>query len=243
MKSDDQKKAYALNKKRIQSLFWEKMSLRVDIPKSGGSGNTNSGNTARKAFSDPELFSEITNIDVRSIERLQTILIAISCKLPLNIELFKEYCHETGRLYMQLFPDKPMTATLHKILVHGSQIMQNSNLPLGFFGEDAPESRNKLYRNDREHHLRKDMRTHNLADVFNRAMESSDPLLSSFGLGERMKKRRHKPFPKALHALLQEPQIDLTVSETEAASDSETLLEDLDLELRDDIELDAEEVE
>ncbi|CAH0396001.1 unnamed protein product [Bemisia tabaci] len=108
--------------------------------------------------------------------------------------------------------------------------------------EYAPESRNKVYRNDREHHARKDTRTHNLADVFNRAMESSDPLLSSLGLCERIKKRRHKRFPKALHALLQEPQIDLTVSETETATDSESLLEDLDLELR-DIELDAEEME
>jgi hypothetical protein len=56
----------------------------------------------------------------------------------------------------------------HKVLIHGKEILLNSILPLGNFGEDAAESRNKFYKKDREMHARKDSRIHNLTDVFNR---------------------------------------------------------------------------
>ena len=46
------------------------MGLLVDIPKIGGSGSTNDGNTARRAFDNAKLFSEITGVDLELIERL-----------------------------------------------------------------------------------------------------------------------------------------------------------------------------
>ena len=51
-------------KREIQEQFWNKMGLHVHKPKSNGSGLTNDGNTARKAFLNPELFASITNVDV-----------------------------------------------------------------------------------------------------------------------------------------------------------------------------------
>jgi len=38
------------------------MGLLVDMPKTGGSGSTNDGNTARRAFNSPKRFSKITGI-------------------------------------------------------------------------------------------------------------------------------------------------------------------------------------
>ena len=54
----------------IQNIFREKMGLLIDIPKSGGSGTTYDGNTARRAFNNYRIFSEITGIDLKLIKRL-----------------------------------------------------------------------------------------------------------------------------------------------------------------------------
>jgi len=71
-----------------------------------------------------------------------------------------------------------MTATVHKILVHGPQIIESSLLPVGCLGENASEARNKYYKRDRILHARKNSRVNNLTDVFHRALDSSDPYLS-----------------------------------------------------------------
>ena len=59
------------------------LSLYVDMPKTG-SGNTNDGNTARRAFKNSEVFSEITKVDCDVSKRLHNIFITISCGYPIN---------------------------------------------------------------------------------------------------------------------------------------------------------------
>ena len=88
-----------------------------------------------------------------------------------------------------------MTATVHKVLIHSKDIIENTVLPVGAFGETAAESRHKVYKADRLHHARKNSRTNNLADVFNRAMDTSDPLISSKHLHRRIQQRKLPQFP------------------------------------------------
>lgn len=64
---------------------------------------------------------------------------------------------------------------------------------------------NKLYRNDRKSHARKCSRLENLTDIFNRALDSSDPLLSSLILKERERKYKKKKFPIEVIELLADP--------------------------------------
>lgn len=61
----------------------------------------------------------------------------------------------------------------------------HSPAPIGMLGEEAAESRNKYYRKDRELHARKNSREDNLCDVFVRALNSSDPLISTISIGEQ----------------------------------------------------------
>lgn len=51
-------------------------------------------------------------------------------------------------------------------------------LPIGMYGEEAQESRNKSIRKYRELHARKFNREKNIEDVFKRLLLTSDPLLS-----------------------------------------------------------------
>ena len=49
------------------------MGLLVDVPKSGGSGTTNDGKTARRFFSNEEVSGAITGIDQDVIDRFSVI--------------------------------------------------------------------------------------------------------------------------------------------------------------------------
>lgn len=196
------KKAFQLRKQEVQKRFWEEMGLHVDKPKANGSGTSNDGNTARKAFKNLELFSSITNIDIEVLNNFRVILIAISCEYPIDTTKFEDFCKRTAFLYMEKYLWFPMSATVHKILVHGSQIIKNSVIPVGCFGENASEARNKLYKRDRIAHARKDTRKNNMTDVFNRAMDSSDPLISSLSLSAREKYRKREKLPEEVIQLL-----------------------------------------
>ena len=202
-------------KNEVQKKFWEKMHLHVDCPKSNGSGSTNDGNTARCAFNHVQLFSEITCVNLELIERFQIILIALTCQYPLDPTLFGSYCIQTAKHYMKHYDWYPMPASVHKVLVHGKQILVNTILPVGYFAEDASESRNKLYKKDREMHARKDSRTHNLTDIINRALDTSDPIISSASLQTRMKKKHSKMFPSEVLEMLLTPEPNQLISNNE----------------------------
>lgn len=196
------KKIVEKSKERIQKEFWEKLGLRVDKPKTGGCGSSNDGNTARRAFDEYEVFAEILGADKDIIFRFKVILTTLSCQLPVDVEKFQKYCFDTAHRYMQKYPWLPMTPTVHKILVHSRQIMENSVLPLGFFGEDAAECRHKVYKTDRLNHSRKNSRLNNLTDVFHRALDSSDPFISSIYLTKRIKCHKKADLPREVIEML-----------------------------------------
>lgn len=50
IRSKEDKENFAQRKREVQTILWQKMGLKVDQPKSGGSGITNDGNTARRAL-------------------------------------------------------------------------------------------------------------------------------------------------------------------------------------------------
>ena len=80
------KDQYLLRKKFIHDRIFEKFGLRVDEPRAGESGTSNTENLYIRAFSDPLLFSNTLEIDEEIIPRLHYIQIAINCKEPIDPE-------------------------------------------------------------------------------------------------------------------------------------------------------------
>lgn len=72
-----------------------------------------------------------------------------------------------------------MTATVHKILMHGADIDNVAIVPIGKLSEEASEARNKDFRRYREFHSRKSSRVNTNQDLLNMILLSSDPLISS----------------------------------------------------------------
>lgn len=200
------KEIVAEKKKIIQDKFWLQMGLHVDKPKANGSGTTNDGNTARRAFSQTELLASITGINVNFLEHLHTILIALSSEFEIDAERLRVYCTETAQIFFSNYEWYCMSATLHKILVHSHQIIEASLLPLGCLGENASEARNKFYKKDRIGHARRDTRIHNLLDIYHRAMDTSDPYISSICLSVRANNSKKVPFSRAVIGLFKNPE-------------------------------------
>ena len=89
------------------------------------------------------------------IHNFKIILISLTCQQLLTLEKFETFCFDTANLYVTKYPWLHMPATICKVLIHAKQILENSVLPAGYFGEEAPEARNKFYKRDGEFHERK----------------------------------------------------------------------------------------
>ncbi|XP_050531573.1 uncharacterized protein LOC126900122, partial [Daktulosphaira vitifoliae] len=154
------------------------MGLLVDIVLQGH-GTTNDGNTARTFFKNAEASSLCTGIDVNLIKRCGNILWTIASGYTINIEAFEKYCINTAKVFVSLYPWYYMPASVHKILLHGADVIRFSPLPIGNLSEEAQESRNKDYKMYREHHTQKNSRLNTNEDLLHILLISSDPYISS----------------------------------------------------------------
>lgn len=156
------------------------MGLIIDQPtKQGGSGMSNDGNTARRFFANSEMSSTITGIKKELIERFSTILQVISSGIEINYELFDKYAMETAQLFISNYGWFNMPVSVHKILVHGSDIIKFALVPIGQLSEEAQEARNKDIKKYRKCNTRKNSRINTMQDLLNNLLVSSDPFISS----------------------------------------------------------------
>jgi len=108
---------------------------------------------------------------------LAVILETICCNFTIDAEKFGIYARETANLAISLYPWYNMPSTVHKILIHGKEIIESAALPIGSLSEEAKESRNKDYKYYRLH-TRKFSRLATNEDVFHNILISSDPYIT-----------------------------------------------------------------
>lgn len=188
-------------KSKITSAFYKEMGLVVDQPKQGG-GNSNDGNTARKFFKNPSLVSQITGIDKELIERFSNILTTISCGHYVQEELFRKYCFETAQKAISLYGWYKMSASVHKLLIHGADIIKSLPLPVGQLTEDVIEKGHKDYKYLRQYHSRRTSRINTNIDIFNWMLVYSDPVVTD---NRKRAKTNKKPFSAVVLGMLRLP--------------------------------------
>lgn len=208
IKDSAEKVSFAQRKREIQDKF-KQIGLIVDRPKQGG-GNTNDGNTARRFFKDPIKSAEITGVNENLIRRFGVILQTLSCFYEININAFANYVEDTRQLYINSYPWYYMPTSVHKILVHGPEIINSCILPIGQMSEKALEAKNKDCRRYREHSTRKISRWHTNRDLLSMLLISSDPIISSLRVSTTNK---HTPLSIEVLALLKNPSVLVTEAE------------------------------
>jgi hypothetical protein len=68
-----------------------------------------------------------------------------------------------------------MPASLHKVLIHGHNIIKSLSLPIGFYSDESGECRNKDNKAYRLEHSRKDSRPHKNENHIHYLCATSDP--------------------------------------------------------------------
>lgn len=186
----------------IQSEIRQQLGLLVDVVKVN-SGTTNDGNTASSLLGDKnrKKFAQILEIEEWLVDDLHNVLVAISCDLYIDSAKFGNYCKKIAEKYVATYEWLPMAGTIHNILIHGKDIIENSALPIGMLSEQAAESRNKFWRSDREN-TRKVDRKKTMQDLFSRALESSDPVLVDIRLKRRQNNLKRIPLPQVVTDML-----------------------------------------
>ena len=213
--SEQDKIKVASRKKEVHDRFHAELGLKVDEPKQG-SGNTNDGNTARRAFKDEEIFAEICGLDKSLVHRIHMVLIAISCKLPLDPEKFGIFCRNTAELLIKLYPWFRMPVSVHILLMHGATVLASSLLPIGMMSEEAQEARNKDNKSFRLKHARKTSRKDTMSDVFHRLMVTGDIVISS----RLMKEPPARPLPTEVKNMLKYPSLHVNDSDASESEES-----------------------
>lgn len=176
--AENEKQLMKNAKQRIQKEFREQSGLLIDYPKQG-SGTSNDGNTARRFFRDPELSSQITCVNRELIQRFGIILQTLACGIKVDTSKFKLYATDTAQLFVNLYNWFYMPASVHKILLHGSLIIDNFSLiPIGLLSEESQESRNKDLKHYRKFNTRKCSRIDTNSDLIHKFLLSSDPYIS-----------------------------------------------------------------
>jgi hypothetical protein len=109
-------------RKRIQDEPFKKIRIKVDLDKKG-MGSSNDVNTSRRFLENADVVAEVTGIDRDLIHRFSMILQAINSSAIIDAEKFGEYCNTTAELYISLYSWYNMPNTVHKVLVHGRDII------------------------------------------------------------------------------------------------------------------------
>ena len=141
-----------IRKREIQKRFRLETGLIIDKPKPGGSGTSNDGNTARRFFYNTDKTATITGLDIAALKRCSAILQVpllnyvfhpntiveriicfqlLASGSEINVERFSDFCFETVKYLVQLYPWYYMLATVHKVLIHGAQVIENFSVPIG----------------------------------------------------------------------------------------------------------------
>ncbi|XP_041988246.1 uncharacterized protein LOC121739758 isoform X2 [Aricia agestis] len=168
-------------KKHIQEEITSVLQLYVDEVKANGV-LTNNWYTARTALSDKcrHKFADILGIEHWLVDGLHFILVAISSGLPIDADKFGDVCRDLAHRYVSQYAWHPMTVTIHKILVHGKDIIKSTKL--GMLSQQSAQPRNRFWRSgcDRNHKTITTQSQH-ITDLFYRALESSDPVITDMG--------------------------------------------------------------
>ena len=142
-KDDEEKTQVNAMKLEIQRKLRQELGIIVNCPKQGGSGNSNSGNTARVFLREKEkvsqLFEDKNVFPMELMERPHTVLLCVSSKEELDPAKLKMYCEETHDKIKDMC-GWGISPGLHVLFMHSHHLVSRLPLPLGYWSEEAQES-------------------------------------------------------------------------------------------------------
>lgn len=186
-RTDEAKKSKKQKKQIVQESL-RRISITVDVVKQGA-GTSNTGNVARSFFMQASNVAKATEINETLIKRFHSILQVLTCGSAINPKAFENYAFETAKLCVQLYPWYKLPPSVHKVLIHGSKIIEELKLPIGWYSEEPQEANNKIFKRARAENSRMCDRRMSNEDIIHHLLISSDPLISNLRIKEKGKSK------------------------------------------------------
>ena len=178
------------------------LGLPIFEPRAGGSGSSNDGNMCRRILRDhPDLVAEECQVPIEFVKGIYVIWIALASSLPICPEKFQNYCNSVKQVYLDNVGWYKLSPTLHKILEHGSLVIQlfPDSIMSGVLSEEPAEASNKDVKHFQLNHARQDSHEHRNIDVFHRQMDRLDPqILHYYEKNRKAQRKSHDVFPRAV---------------------------------------------
>ena len=164
----------------------------------------------------PDILASECNVPIQFVKGIYVIWLALASSLPISPQKFQTYCDSVKECYVQNVDWYPLSPTLHKILEHGSQVLElfPDSITSGLLSEEPGESSNKDVKKFQIEHSRQDSVEHRTLDPFHRLLERSDPRILSI-LAEQSNSRRKNQdvFPnEVLNLCMDSDEIAATLS-------------------------------
>ena len=176
-------------KAKVQDIFETILGRRIDTADgTGHSGNSLTGNLARRFFGDDcrNLLEQFVNTThLANIKKLHlnfyVIMRTISSKdRQIDVEKFGNLCTNTYVDILTHFPWVNLTPTVHKIIAHSTELVQNNScMGVGHLSEEGLEACHKIIRRFRASWTQQTSDDANLKDLLKKLWLVSDPLFYS----------------------------------------------------------------
>lgn len=82
-----------------------------------------------------------------------------------------------------------MPTSIHKVLIHGSDVIKVALLPIGQLSEDTLETRHKDMKRYKTSNTRKNGKKNTMCDLLNNILISSNPFIASLRKNTQNKKK------------------------------------------------------
>ena len=204
-KGSENEKIAEEKKKDIKEKLKKKIGIQIETPKHGF-GNSHTGNMARTFFKNHEITANITGFDKDLLKRLYIILLTLNSGYSINSVRYKEYAIETAKYYCNLYGDwYLMPVSMHKMLIHGSDIIDAVPITIGHSSEEGLEATHKTIRKIKEEKTCKKSKQRVNEDLIHWFLVASDPIIASFNKKSKLKDKN--PLPSEVLSLLKEPSL------------------------------------
>ena len=175
------------------------LGLPVFEPREGG-GSSNDGNMCRRILRDhPDILASECNVPITFIRGIYIIWVALASSLPICPDKFQQFCDGVKDCYLQNVSWYPLSPTLHKVLEHGSQVLElfPDSVTSGMLSEEPSEASNKDVKKFQLEHARQDTVEHRTLDTFHRLLDRSDPrVLNHLAKQSQCRRKSQEIFPR-----------------------------------------------
>ena len=120
----------------IKDMYWEHRGIRLSYLLKG-QGTTNTGNTVRRVFEDPNFLAAQIGVSIELVKGLINLWKLVRSNLVLDPKAFYEYCQSVKARYVQEIPWCYMNPSLLKVIDHGRVIIARlpPTITLGMLSE------------------------------------------------------------------------------------------------------------